>query len=83
MAKNNEENLLERIHEVRLKHNFMTLAIVELWGCEHSDFSTDDNISGAQLLMHHIGDELEDIQEAMEKETTSDSKNLKLLKKGA
>jgi hypothetical protein len=84
MAKNNEVTLLDKIYETRMKHNFMLLAISELWGSEHSDYSTQENILGCQLLMDHIGDELEEIQEAVEKVMESDStQKLKLVKKGA
>jgi len=68
-AKEPEFNVLDKMNEVKMKHAFMSVAIDNLWGNEHSIYG-EDVICGCHFLMNDIGDDLLKIHKALDPEYT-------------
>jgi len=86
MSKNHETNSLDRVSQIKAKHLFMLMAISELWGSDHSIYG-ENVVFGCQLFMDSIQDDLEELQELLEKDTSEikpkDIANIKSIKKEA
>lgn len=63
-----KHEIFDKVREIKAEHEFMASAITELWGSEHSDFSTDEIILGCQCLLHKISGDLKEILDVEEKE---------------
>ena len=59
-------DLVNKLHETILKHQFMTHAISQLWGDEDALYK-EDVIFGCKLLMHDIQTELEEVESLLER----------------
>ncbi|OGW25984.1 MAG: hypothetical protein A2X59_04460 [Nitrospirae bacterium GWC2_42_7] len=59
-------NLYDKVNDARQKHQFMTLAAVELFGSEESAYG-EDTVSGFQLFMSDIENELGEVLSMLEK----------------
>ncbi len=55
------------LHQGRAKLNFMSEAIIALWGHPDTDFSgNEDLLLGCQLAMYNIEDDLEKVQTGLD-----------------
>ena len=67
------------IRPAKAKLEFMTAAIVELWGSEHTKYG-EETIFGCQKLLFGISEDLQKITDAEEKEIEDSIENVKPIK---